>query len=182
MEITDLIGQQIDYLKIIKQHSNNEVECKCVCGKKIIKDISYFKNKQIIKSCGCEVSRHSLQNLHSLWTKLSKEEKENWGEWKDFVFWAKRQKYNEVFSYHKKNRKLPYNKENLEFGIFINKEFFNIQRLKQNRIEFDEDFLQFVTSKRVKALIVSDTQITKLLTRQSSKHKQLPDNLFRKLT
>ena len=39
--------------------------------------------------------------------------------------------YCNVFSIHKPNRKLPYNKDNLEFGLFINKIFFTIQELKQ---------------------------------------------------
>lgn len=176
-----LIGKTIDYLTILEKYSNNQVICQCICGKKIIKDISYFKNKQIIKSCGCGVSKQSLPSLYQLWKKMNKEEKSNWGDWQDFVKWAKLNKYSEMYSYHKINRKLPYNKDNLEFGIFINKEFFSIQRLRKNRIVIDEELWQFVISQRIKDLIVSDTEITRRLTYQTKKHKTLPIDLFKLL-
>ncbi len=175
-------GTQFDYLTVIEEvFDTNNILCRCVCGKKVYVSIEYLKNKQIKKNCGCGVTKYSLPNLYNLWKAMDKKEKLDWKNWKDFVIWSKKLGYAEIYSYKKINKKLPYNKDNIEFGLYINKEFFNIQRLKDNRIVFDQEYYEFVTSVRIKDLIINDTKITKSLTRQSSKHKKLPNNLFKYL-
>lgn len=179
----NLIGKKISFLQILEKYSSTKYVCRCtLCGKKIVKDISSFKDNRKNKSCGCRSTKRDLPSLHNLWKNFNDEEKLNWNNnWESFVLWARKNKYSEILSYHKKNRKFLYNKDNLEFGIFINKEFFSVERLKKNRIEIDDELLQFVVSKRIKDLIVSDTEITRRLTRQINKHKVLPDELFRLL-
>lgn len=176
-----LKNQAIDYLTIINIEKDL-VLCQCRCGNKKYVSIKYLLDKRIFHSCGCIESTKQCPSLYSLWKTFTQEEKSNWGTWNDFIMWSKQQGYiDEVYSNKKIKRKLPYSQDNLEFGIYINKEFFSIQRLKDNRIVCDKELLQFVTSQRIKNLIVSDNKICRYLTKQSSRHKILPDNLFKLL-
>ena len=174
------IGKTFDYLKVVKQYDKTHFICQCQCGNEIIVDLDTLLNKKNKKSCGCQVTKQQLPTLYILWIKMSNEEKSNWGKWKDFVSWSKQQGYCEVYSCHKINRKLPYNKDNLEFGLFINKEFFTIQTLKNNNYYYIEKKQKFVTSKRIKNLIIDKDEITNALNRQKDKHKTFSKRLFKK--
>ena len=174
------IGKSFDYLKVVKQYDKTHFICQCQCGNEIIVDLDTLLNKKNKKSCGCQVTKQQLPTLYILWIKMSNEEKSNWGKWEDFVSWSKQQGYCEVYSCHKINRKLPYNKDNLEFGLFINKEFFTIQTLKNNNYYYIEKKQKFVTSKRIKNLIIDKDEITNALNRQKDKHKTFSKRLFKK--
>ena len=183
LKLNDIkIGMKFDFLTVIEKPKDiDNIMCQCVCGRKLYISLAYLRNEQSKKSCGCGISKYDLPNLYRLWKDMNNDEKSNWEDWIDFVLWSKKLGYIEVYSYKKINKKLPYNKDNIEFGLYINKEFFSVQRLKENRIVFDLEYYEFVTSVRIKDLIVNDTKITRSLTRQSSKHKKLPDNLFKYL-
>lgn len=182
MDTVPSLNQRYGYLKIIKILSQDEVICRCDCGKRILIEIKNLKTDGRYKiSCGCKVTKKSCPALYKVWNKMTNEEQSEWGKWEDFSTWAIGLGYCSVYSSHKKSRKLPYNKENLEFGLYINSEFFSIERLKENRIVYNEEVMQFVTSQRIKNLIVDDTNITRLLTIQSVRHKTLPDKLFKLL-
>lgn len=182
MKEDTMIGKQYGYLTIIKRISQNRVSCQCECGKKIIISIEDLKEDKRYKiSCGCKVTKQTHITLYRLWNEMSEDEKKEWGTWEDFSTWAINLGYYSIYSSHKINRKLPYNKKNLEFGLYINGKFFSIERLKDNRIVYNDEVMQFVTSQRIKSLIVNDTNITRLLTIQSKRHKTLPDKLFKLL-
>ena len=175
------IGQNFDYLKVIEQYNKNQYICQCICGNKIIINKEDLLNKKNKKSCGCQVTKKELPTLYILWKRFSQEEKANWGTWENFVSWSKQKGFCEAFSYKKINRKLPYNKENLEFGLFINKELISIELLKKVKYTYSEREKKFVTSKRIKNLTISEDEITKSFNKQKEKHKILSKKLFTKL-
>lgn len=176
----DLIGKKIDYLFVLEKYSTKEYICQCDCGNKVIVKLDFLNNKKNKKSCGCQVSKQQLPSLYTLWKRFSKDEKNNWVTWESFVIWSKQQNFCEAFSIHKKDRKTSYNKENLEFGLFVNKEFFTIQQLKDKKYTYNEREKKFVTSKRIKSLIVSEDEVTKAFNKQKNKHKTLPKKIFEK--
>jgi hypothetical protein len=179
---SNLIGKTFGNLTILSIDKEDFLQYKCSCGQRGVIHISQLDKRRNL-SCGKHnVTERKLTALNRLWNNFTIEEKSNWGTWQDFVLWSEKEKgYCNIYSSRKLNRKLPYNKDNLEYGLFINKEFFSIKRLKDNRIVYDEEDCQFVTSKRIKNLIINDTRITRSLTRQSSKHKMLPIELFKLL-
>ena len=177
----DLIGKKFDYLTVLEQYDSKTFICQCECGNKFLANLDYLYKGKIKKSCGCQVTKHNLSSLYSLWKTFSIEEKAIWGVWEDFVTWSKQQGYCEAFSCHKKDRRFPYNKENLEFGLFINKKFFTIQQLKEKKYTYNEREKKFVTSKKLKSLIINEDEITKAFNKQKDKHKILSNKLFKKL-
>ena len=177
----NLIGQNFDYLKIIEKYNDNEYICQCICGKEIIISIEELNNNRNKLSCGCKVTSRELPTLYKLWQRFSDEEKSHWETWQNFLIWSKQNNYNEVLSYYKPNRNIPYSKDNLQFGLFINKEFFTIQDLKKCQYSYNDKSKKFVTSKRIKNIIINEDEITKSFNKQKSKHKTLAKRTFNKL-
>lgn len=176
----DIVGKQFDCLTVIEQLNNNEVICKCICGNEVFVKISTLYNKKKT-SCGCQVSSDELPVLNKIWGTFTNNEKSNWGTWNDFVMWSKQFNYCNAYSIHKINRKLPYNINNLEFGLFINKEFFTIEKLKRLGYYYNERLKKFVTSYRYNGKIFNEDDITISLNKQKNKHKTLSKKLFKKL-
>lgn len=175
-----LIGQNFGYVRVIEKYSDEEYICKCICGKRVIFNITELYNKKNKLSCGCNVTSRELPTLYKLWQRFSDEEKDVWKTWEDFLIWSKQNNYEEVYSYYKPVRSLPYNKSNLQFGLFVNKEFFTIQNLKKYKYSYDNKTKKFITSKRIKNIIVNEDEITKAFNRQKNKHKTLPERTFKK--
>lgn len=174
------IGQKIGFLTIIDKYNKDNFICQCICGNKIFLNFNDLNDNRKKISCGCGTTSRELPTLYKLWQRFSTEEKKCWGDWENFLVWSKKNKYEEVFSYYKPNRNLPYNKDNLLFGLFINKEFFKIEDLRKCKYLYNNKIKKFVTSKRIKNIIVSEDEVTKALNKQKTKHKMLPDKVFNK--
>ena len=170
--------KQFDYLKVLDYTDNDKIVCQCVCGKKVLVLPSYLLDKKIKKSCGCPVTKQQLPALHNLYSRFSENEKSNWNGWEDFVIWSKQNGYSTQFSIHKINRKLPYSKENLEFGIFVNKEFFSVIDLKNGKYYYNEKKNKFVTSRRINGKMTSFDEVTEALNKTNNRHKTIPTNSF----
>ena len=178
----NLINQKFGALVVKDYYNQSQVICQCICGSKVILDINeLYKDRRKTLSCGCAITKRDLPNLYKLYSRMSEKEKLNWGTWNDFIKWSKSLGYCEIFSYIKINKRKPYSKDNLLFGLYINKEFFSIQCLQNKKYFYDESLKKFVTNKKIKNLNVTNDEITRALNKQKSKHKTLPDNLFKKL-
>ena len=174
----NLIHKKIGLLTIIEYHNEDKMVCQCKCGKKLIIPIKDIKDKRVKYSCGCDVTRKQLPNLYKLYSRFTQEEKDNWNGWDDFILWSKSLRYNEYFSNRKPNRKLPYSKDNLQFGIFINSQFFTIKELNNKGYYYNERKGKLVTSTKDKNQIVDYDTFTKQINKTSSKHNKISQKQF----
>ena len=170
--------KKFDYLTAIDYSKTGLIIFKCVCGRKVAIKPSVLLDGRKRKSCGCYVTKQQLPTLYKLYSTFSAEEKSNWNSWEDFVQWCKSNGYSPDLCTHKKNRKLPYNKENLEFGIFVNKEFFSVIDLKNGKYYYNERKKMFVTSIRINGKMTTFDDITKALNKTNDSHKKMDKDLF----
>lgn len=141
----DLSGKSFYNLKVLTYNYNTKKwVCQCKCGN-VIEVSTTLLSSGRKKSCGCQRYIRSkniegnFPRLKKMYDKILFKKEGDWNDWNDFKQWALDNKYKEILSYKKRERKKPYSKENLIFGIRYNSKFLSIKDAQKHHIYWDKD-------------------------------------------
>lgn len=131
-----LIGMTFNDLRVVAYNKETKKWiCRCNCGTEIEVNTSDLKSGRR-KSCGCRTTKkQQYQKLNNLYRTIKYKKEDGWGSWENFLTWALRKGYSERFSCRKKEKGLPYSKNNLVFCFKYKNKLYSFDSINKDEIK-----------------------------------------------
>lgn len=187
----DLTNQVFSNLKVLTYNNNTKRwVCQCKCGGVIEVETKNLTSNRV-KSCGCMRYIRKNNNMGD-YSKLLQiyynikqynlqyyKKEVDWDSFEDFKQWSLDNGYMEQLSYKKTEKRKPYSKENLIFGIKYNGKFLPIKDTKDWRIYYNQNNNEFLIRFRYNKATVKQEHI-KTISELCKTHIQLYKRYFHK--